>query len=73
MDQSKGVFMFSMNKARLEYISKLLGDMGKNIMTVAFASYFFEKFSLPVRISLCIIAFVFMFAGLYFQPAKKGV
>ncbi len=65
--------MFSMNKARLEYISKLLGDMGKNIMTVAFASYFFEKFSLPVRLIICIIAAVLMIAGLFFQPAKKGV
>ena len=65
--------MFSMNKARLEYISKMLGDMGKNIMTVAFASYFFEKFLLSARIRLCIIAIVFMVAGLFFQPSKKGV
>jgi hypothetical protein len=65
--------MFYFDDARLKYISKLCGDLGKNIMTVAFASYFFEKFSLPVRMSICIISIIFMFAGLLIQPAKKGV
>ena len=65
--------MFYVDDARQEYLSKLFGDLGKNIMTVAFASYFFEKFTLPVRISICIIAFIFMVAGLFLQPVKKGV
>lgn len=65
--------MFYVDDVRQKYISKLCGDLGKNIMTVAFASYFFEKFSLPVRISICIIAIVFMVAGLFLQPAIKGV
>ena len=65
--------MIYINDARRKYLSKLFGDLGLNIMTVAFASYFFEKFSLPVRISICIIAIVFMIAGMLIQPAKKGV
>jgi len=36
--------MFYVDDVRQKYISKLFGDLGKNIMTVAFASYFFEKF-----------------------------
>jgi hypothetical protein len=65
--------MFYVDDARQKYISKLFGDLGKNIMTVAFASYFFEKFSLPVRLSICIIAIILMILGLLVQPAKKGV
>jgi hypothetical protein len=73
MDLSKGDFMFYLDNDRLKYLSKLFGDMGKNIMTVAFASYFFEKFSLPARLIICIIALILMILGLLIQPAKKGV
>jgi len=65
--------MFYINDDRLKYLSKLFGDLGINIMTVAFASYFFEKFSLPVRLVICIIALILMILGLLIQPAKKGV
>jgi len=65
--------MFYLDDARQKYISKLFGDLGKNIMTVAFASYFFEKFPLPVRLIICIIAVILMILGWFVQPVKKGV
>jgi hypothetical protein len=64
--------MFYVDDARLKYLSKLCADLGKNITTVAFASYFFEKFSLPLRFGLCIMGFILMFIGYIIQPSRKG-
>jgi len=43
------------------------------ILTVALASYFFEKFPLPVRISICIIGVILLILGFLMQPSEKGV
>ena len=64
--------MFIIDDARREYIARQIGDLGKNILTVALASYFFEKFPLWVRVSLAIIAIAFLVFGVFIQPAKKG-
>ena len=64
--------MFVIDDARREYISRQIGDLGKNILTVAFASYFFEKFPLWTRLGLCIVALGFMIVGIFIQPVKKG-
>ncbi len=53
--------------------SLLFGDLGKNVLTVALASYFFEKFPLPVRISICIIGVILLILGFLMQPSEKGV
>jgi len=65
--------MFSMNKARQKYLSGQIGDLGKNILTVGFASYFFEKFPLSLRIGLCIIGCLLLYIGFLFKPSQKGV
>jgi hypothetical protein len=65
--------MFFMNKARQEYLSGQIGDLGKNILTVAFASYFFEKFPLSLRVGICIIGCVVLYIGFVFKPSQKGV
>jgi hypothetical protein len=64
--------MFDMNEARKEYLARQLGDLGKNILTAACVSYFFEKFPLPLRFGLCIIAIVLLFMGYLIQPSQKG-
>jgi hypothetical protein len=64
--------MFYMNRTRQEYLSRQLGDLGKNIITAACVSYFFEKFPLPLRFGLCIIAIVLLFMGYLIQPSRKG-
>ena len=61
------------NKAKLEYLSEQIGDLGKNILTVAFASYFFEKFPLSLRIGICIIGCIFIYCGFLIKPSHKGV
>ncbi|MDO8674839.1 MAG: hypothetical protein Q7K71_01820 [Candidatus Omnitrophota bacterium] len=64
--------MFVIDDARREYMSRQIGDLGKNILTAAVASYFFEKFSLLMRFGLCILGLGFMVAGVLIQPSKKG-
>ena len=64
--------MFIINDARKECLSSQIGDLGKNILTVAFASYFFEKFPFPLRFGLCIIGCLFLYAGFLIQPSDKG-
>ena len=65
--------MLDIHKARQEYVSRQLGDLGKNILTAACVSYFFEKFPLSVRIGLCIMAIVLLFIGYLIQPSQNGV
>ena len=64
--------MFYIDDARREYIARQAGDLGKNIMTVALASYFFEKFPLLMRIGICIIGIILIIIGFMIQPPKKG-
>ena len=61
-----------LDHSRREYIARQVGDLGKAILTVGLASYFFEKFPLPVRISLTCISLAFLIAGVFIQPRKKG-
>ena len=65
--------MFDISDARREYLARQIGDLGKNILTVGFASYFFEKFPLSLRIGLCIIGCLLLYIGFLIQPAQKGV
>ena len=65
--------MFYVDYGRREYLARQIGDLGKNILTVAFASYFFEKFPLALRFGLCIIACLLLYIGFLIQPSKKGV
>jgi hypothetical protein len=65
--------MFEMNKERQEYLSGQMGNLGTNILTVGFASYFFEKFSLSLRIGLCIIGCLCLYVGFLFKSSQKGV
>ena len=65
--------MFSINDARKEYLADQFGDLGKNILTAACVSYFFETFPLPLRYGLCIMAIVLLVIGYLIQPSQKGV
>jgi len=48
---------FIVDQNVIEFIAKIICDLGKAILTVGFASYFFEKLILPLRIG-------FIFLGL---------
>ena len=64
--------MSYVHKARLEYLSGKIGDLGTNILTVGFASYFFEKFPLSLRVGLCIIGCLCLYFGFLIKPSHKG-
>lgn len=43
------------NKEARECLAKIYGDLGKNIVSIGFASYFFKELPLPFRIILFIL------------------
>jgi len=46
--------MISVDKSSREFIAKIIADLGKAILTVGFASYFFER--LPVTLRIAFVA-----------------
>jgi hypothetical protein len=49
--KAKGICVkFIIDQNVIEFIAKIFCDLGKAILTVGFASYFFEKLILPLRI-----------------------
>ena len=41
-----------------EFIAKIVCDLGKAILTVGFASYFFEKLPLPLRLAFVVVGVI---------------
>jgi len=60
------------NTKTWEFAAKTVNDLGKNILTVGFASYFFEKLALPFRIGFVILGAGLIILSLYLFY-KKGV
>ena len=60
------------DEARLEYLSKYAGDIGKAIFAVGLASNFFVQMSLWIRVSLGIGFLICLIAGFFLQPPKNG-
>ena len=57
--------------ARREFIAKIVCDLGKTIVAIGLASYFFEKFSDPIRITLGILGPFLIVISVFIHP-KKG-
>ncbi|MBI3313774.1 MAG: hypothetical protein HYZ83_06025 [Candidatus Omnitrophica bacterium] len=53
-----------------EFIARNIADLGKAILTVGFASYFFEKFPLYMRIGFPLIGFILLFGGVVIHAWK---
>ena len=49
-----------LNEKTQEFIAKYLGDLSKAILTVGFASYFFEKLPLLLRVGCGVLALAFL-------------
>jgi Na+/phosphate symporter len=47
--------MTPLNKESKEFIARIIADLGKAVLTVGFASYFFEKLPTWLRISFVIL------------------
>jgi hypothetical protein len=65
---------FIIDQNVIKFIAKIFCDLGKAILTVGFASYFFEKLILPLRIGFVIIGLVLLGISiiLMMSKVKKG-
>ena len=59
------------NQVRREFIAKMIVDLGKTIFAVGLASYFFEKFSIGVRICLWLTCMGLLVWSIFIQPKEK--
>ena len=55
-----------------DFIAKYLGDISKAILTVGFASYFFEKLPIALRFGFIIIACGFFVLSVIIIENKGG-
>ena len=55
-----------------DFIAKYLGDLSKAILTVGFASYFFEKLPAVLRFGFIIIALVFFICSVIIIENQGG-
>ena len=53
-----------------EFVAKIYCDLGKNVVTIGVASYFFKDMPLPFRIGLSILGIGFMIYSV--QLFKQG-
>ena len=60
------------NEETWDYSAKMSGDLGKNILTVGFASYFFKDLPLPIRITIGIVRIGLMAISVLMIATKKG-
>ncbi len=65
---------FIIDKNVIEFIAKIICDLGKAILTVGFASYFFEKLVLPLRIGFISLGLALLGLSviLMMSKVKKG-
>jgi len=57
---------------RREFIAKIIADLGKTIFAVGLASYFFEKFSLALKIILWFACIFLLTLSIFIHPTTKG-
>jgi len=58
--------------ARLEFIAKTVADLGKAILTVGFASYFFERLPVSLRIGFSVLGALLVIVSIFIHPRKEG-
>lgn len=57
---------------RREFIAKITADLGKAMFTIGLASYFFEKFSLGLKIILWFVCIFLFILSIFIHPTAKG-
>ena len=56
-----------------EFIAKIYSDLGKAVLTVGFASYFFEKLPLLLRVGFIVFGiFLLILSVFIFDKANRG-
>ena len=61
-----------LNEETQEFIAKYFGDLSKAILTVGFASYFFEKLTFPFRIGFVILSLMLLLLSILMLSKKGG-
>ncbi len=64
--------MIIIDKESREFIAKNIGDMGKAILTVGFASYFFEKLPIMLRVGFVAMGVVFFILSIIIYSWREG-
>ena len=65
--------MITLHDETWEFIAKTITDLGKAILTVGFASYFFERLPFVLRVSLIIFGIILIIIGIFIhEKSKKG-
>lgn len=64
--------MRMIDRARREFIAKIIADLGKTIFAIGLASYFFERFPLALKGALWLVCVVLLISGVFIQPREKG-
>ena len=63
-----------LDERRQEFLAKIVADIGKAIIAVALASYFFERYPLIFRWLLPVFAVMMLAVGVVIHPpARKDV
>lgn len=62
--------MAILDERRQEFVAKMIADLGKAIMTVAVASYFFERYPLIMRWLLPGFAIMMMVGSVVMHPPQ---
>ena len=60
------------NEETWEFTAKTVGDLGKNIISIGFASYFFKDLPLPFRAGFGILGISLILWSIYLMSQKGG-
>ena len=60
-----------LNKVAEEFTAKIYCDLGKNIISIGLASYFFKDLPLPFRFGFFILGIVLLFVSIHLI-SKQG-
>ncbi len=64
--------MSFLDDRRLEFVAKTIADVGKAMLAVAFASYFFERFPTWLRWALPAATMGLLIGSVFVHPKGKG-
>lgn len=57
---------------KIEFIAKTITDLGKGVVLVGLASYFFERFPFAWRIALSVWSVMLILVGIVLYPRQRG-
>jgi hypothetical protein len=64
----------SISDKRREFIAKIVADIGKTVLGIGLASYFFERFQWPLRVVLTMLGPGLLLWSIFIEPKeRKGV